>query len=92
MTPHANPFDGLLTVVYGYIPQRLNILRVLPMTMKPGPGNYVEHPAIHEFHTPWLRIRTEPATPLHADGEIQSENVQEVEYRILPGYLPVLMP
>lgn len=92
MTPHADPFDGLLTIVYGYVPNRLNILRVLPMTMKPGAGNYVEHPAIHEFHSPWLRIRTEPATPVHADGEIQSENVQEVHYRILPGHLPVLMP
>ena len=47
VTPHADPYDGLLTFVYGFMATRLQILRLLPRTMKPGPGNYVEHPAIH---------------------------------------------
>lgn len=91
MTPHADPFDGLLTAVHGYLPTRLKILSVLPSTMKSEAGSYVEKPEIHEFHTPWLRIRSRPETPLHADGEIQTETAQEIEYRILPGVLPVLM-
>ncbi len=81
MTPHANPYDGLLTFVYGSIPNRLQILRILPLTMKPGPGSYVEQPAVHEHHTRWLKIRTQTPTPLHADGEIQSESVHEIEYQ-----------
>jgi diacylglycerol kinase (ATP) len=92
MTPHANPYDGLLTFVYGYLPSRLKIFAVLPRTMRPGAGSYVEHPAIHEVHSPWLRIYAANPTPLHADGEIQSEAVQEIEYRVLPAYLPVLLP
>jgi diacylglycerol kinase (ATP) len=91
MTPHADPFDGLLTFVYGSMPTRLQILRLLPKTMKPGEGSYVEHPSIHEVHTPWIRIHSSTATPLHADGEIQSESVHELEYHIVPGCLPVLM-
>jgi diacylglycerol kinase family enzyme len=79
MAPHADPYDGKLNCVYGYIPSRMQILRVLPRTMKAGAGNYVEHPAIHEINVSWLKIHTDQPTPLHA------------EYRLLPGYLPVLM-
>jgi diacylglycerol kinase (ATP) len=92
VTPHADPFDGKLTFVYGFIPTRTGILGVLPKTMKPGAGNYVEHPAIHEVHCTWLKIHSDQPTPYHADGEIQSEAVHDLEYRIFPGKLPVLMP
>lgn len=91
VTPHADPFDGLLTFVYGFIPTRGEIMRVLPMLMKPGKGNYVEHPAIHEIHSPWLKVHVETPTPMHADGEIQSEGIQDLEYSILPGALPILL-
>jgi YegS/Rv2252/BmrU family lipid kinase len=91
MTPHADPFDGLLTFVHGYISTRLQILRILPRTMKPGEGSFIEHPAVNEIHSPWIRIRTTTPTPLHADGEIQSESVRQLEYKILPSCIPVLM-
>lgn len=91
MAPHADPFDGILNCVYGSVPSRLQILRILPRTMKPGPGNYVEHPSIHEINTRWLKIHTDHPTPLHADGEIQFEATQDIEFQILPNYLPVLM-
>ena len=91
MTPHADPFDGKLTFVYGYMATRLQVLRLLPRTMKPGEGSYVEHPSIHEIHSSWLRIHTDTPTPLHADGEIQSESVQDIEYQILPAKLPVIL-
>ncbi len=92
VTPHADPFDGLLTFVYGYMPTRLQILRLLPRTMKSGPGNYVEHPAIHEVNSPWLRIHADQPTPMHADGEIQSTAIQDLEYKVLPARLPILLP
>jgi diacylglycerol kinase (ATP) len=92
MTPHADPIDGKLTFVYGYMPTRLQILQLLPRTMKPSAGSYVEHPAIHEVHSPWLRIRIDQPSPLHADGEIQSIEARSVEYRILPAKLPIIMP
>jgi diacylglycerol kinase (ATP) len=91
VTPHASPFDGLLTFVYGFMPTRRQILRVLPRLMKPGAGNYVEHRAIHEVNSPWLKVHSEKPTPSHADGEIQSEAIQDLEYRVVPACLPVLM-
>jgi len=91
MTPHADPFDGKLTFVHGSMPTRFKILRLLPKTMKPGAGSYVEHPDIHEIHTTWLKIHSDQPSPLHADGEIQSQVARDIEYTILPGYLPFLM-
>ena len=91
MAPHADPYDGILNCVYGYIPSRLQILSVLPRTMKAGAGNYVEHPSIHEINVSRLMIHTNRPTPLHADGEIQFEATQDIEYQILADYLPVLM-
>lgn len=90
MTPHANPSDGQLTFVYGYMPTRLKILTLLPKTMKSGEGSYVEHPSIHEIHSSWLRIHSLQPTPAHADGEIFSNVVHDLEYRILPRVLPIL--
>ncbi len=91
MAPHADPFDGKLNCVYGHIASRMQILRVLPQTMKAGAGNYVEHPAIHEVDLTWLKIHTYQPTPLHADGEIQFEATQDIEYHILPAYLPIFL-
>lgn len=88
--PHADGFDGLLTFVYGYIPSRVGILQVLPKTMKAGKGNYVEHPSVHEAHSPWLRVRVSPPSPAHADGELFSEASQELHYRVHPARLPLL--
>jgi diacylglycerol kinase (ATP) len=91
VTPHADSYDGLLTFVYGYLPTRLQILAVLPRLMKPGKGSYVEHPAIHEVHTPWLRVHSEQPTPMHADGEIQSTALHDLEFRTFPARLPVII-
>ena len=92
MTPHANPFDGKLTFVYGYMATRLQILRLFPRTMKPGMGSYIEHPSIHEINSSWLKIRSNNPTPAHTDGEIISEAITDLEYRVIPGRLPILFP
>lgn len=91
VTPHANPFDGLLTFVFGYLPTRVQVLRALQKTLKADDGNYVELPSVHEFHTTWLNIRSEDPTPLHADGEIQSDAITDVQYKIIPKVLPIIM-
>lgn len=92
MTPHANPFDGRLTFVYGGRERRSGLLRLLPAAMKPGRGNYVEMDGVFERHATWLDVHFETPTPAHADGEIFSEGIQELKYRIQPGRLLVLSP
>lgn len=92
MAPHANPYDHLLTFVYGHIPTRLGILKTLPRTMKAGVGNYVEHPAVHEFNSSWLKVSTDKPTPLHADGELQSSAIQEIEFSMYPERVNIILP
>jgi diacylglycerol kinase (ATP) len=92
VTPHADPFDGRLTFVFGFVKTRREMLRVLPMIMKSGPGNYTEHPAIREIHSTWLRVHSQTPTPLHADGEIQSSGIQDLEFKVSAKRLPILMP
>ncbi|HEX6305602.1 MAG TPA: hypothetical protein VFZ76_15515, partial [Anaerolineales bacterium] len=66
--------------------------KILPLTMKPGIGSYVEHPSIHEVHTEWLKVISEQPTPAHADGVVLSRTAQELEYRVLPNALRVFVP
>jgi diacylglycerol kinase (ATP) len=91
MAPHADPFDGKLTFVYGYRKTRGQIFRLLPRTMKPGKGSYVEMKDIHEQQATWVKIHIEGPAPAHTDGEIFSEGIQDLEYRIFPARLQILI-
>jgi YegS/Rv2252/BmrU family lipid kinase len=90
MTPGADPRDGLLTFTFGYLTSRMRILSVLPKTMKPGRGNYIENPNIFQNHTKWLCIKSKQQTALHADGEIITEQINKIEYKVVPRCLSIL--
>jgi YegS/Rv2252/BmrU family lipid kinase len=92
MAPHADMADGRLTFVYGYRSSRLQLLRLLPRTLRPGAGSYVEMAGISEVHATWLRVRIDPPAPAHADGEVFAPSIGALEYRILPARLRVLVP
>jgi len=92
MAPHADLFDGKLTFVHAYRRTRLQMLGILPKTMKPGQGSYVELDDVHEIHTPWLKVHADHPTPAHADGELFTRAIQDLEYRVEPGRLQMLTP
>ena len=92
MGPHADVFDGKLTIVYGYRANRRGMFALLPKTMKPESGSYVESKGIHELPVSWLKVRLDNPSPAHTDGELFSTAISDLEYRIFPGRLPVLVP
>jgi diacylglycerol kinase (ATP) len=92
MAPHANLFDGKLTVVYGFRSGRMEMMALLPKAMKPGAGNYVESPGVVEMHTTWLKVQLDVPSPAHTDGELFSRSIQNLEYRILPAKVQVILP
>jgi len=92
MAPHADMADGKLTFVYGYRSSRLQLLRLLPRTLRPAAGSYVEMKGISEVHATWLRVRIDPPAPAHADGEVFASEIRALEYRIWPARLRVLVP
>lgn len=92
MAPHADPFDGKLTFVHGYRRTRGEIFRLLPRTMKPGEGSFVEMEGIYENRATWINIHVDRTAPAHTDGEIFSTGIQDLEYRIFPERLQILLP
>lgn len=86
MAPAADPRDGLLTFVHAYAASRSKMLRLLPRAID---GSYVEDPAAHQFHSPWLKIHSSPGTPLQVDGEIRSLDATEFIYRVHAQQLSV---
>jgi diacylglycerol kinase (ATP) len=90
--PHADPFDGKLSFVYGNVESRIKILRLLPRIMQAGEGNYTNHPDVNESHCTWIKIHTEPSTPAHTDGEVFDFDIQDLEYKVLPAWVPILLP
>ena len=92
MAPHADPFDGKLTFVHGYRKTRWQILKLLPKTMKPAEGSFVEMEGIFEQEATNIKIVVDRATPAHTDGEIFSTELKNFEYRIHPQKLQILLP
>jgi diacylglycerol kinase (ATP) len=92
MIPHADPFDGKLTLVYTYKKTRLAMLHALARILKPGEGSYVEMDDVYEHDFTWLKVRLETPSPVHTDGEITFENMRDLDYRIQPGRLRVYAP
>lgn len=87
MAPAADPADGKITFVYGFAPTRRKMLALLPRTIN---GSFVNDAAIHQQHTTHLEIQVDPTTPIQVDGEIRSEGLDRIVYKILPGKLEIL--
>jgi len=92
MGPHADPFDGKLTIVFGFRATRRSMFALLPKAMKPGVGSYVESEGMREFPASWLRVHLDNPSPAHTDGEIFSTAITDLEYHVFPGRIQVFLP
>ena len=91
MTPHADPFDGKLTLAFGYRATRLGLFLALPRAFKEDKGSYVEMEGMYEVQTTRISVHLESPSPAHTDGELLPEWIQDFEYEILPKRLNVLV-
>lgn len=92
MTPHADPFDGKLTFVHGYRSTRLGLFQALPRAMKPGEGSFVEMDGMYEIHCTRLKIHLDKPSPVHTDGELFDQWQTDLEYKIFPTAVQLLVP
>lgn len=92
MTPHADPFDGKLTLAFGYRGTRLGMFQALPRALKEGKGNYVEMEGMHELHVTRVSIHLDKPSPAHTDGELLPQWVQHFEYEIQPNRINMIIP
>jgi diacylglycerol kinase (ATP) len=88
MTPEAVLDDGLLDFVYAGHLSRWQLLRLLPKTFK---GEHIHHPLVFNLRTTALSITTTPPTPIQADGEVFDKNASQINYRLFPQKLRVIV-
>ena len=91
MTPHADPFDGKLTLAFGFRGTRLGLFQALPRAFNEDKGSYVEMDGMQEVHATHVSIHLDQPSPAHTDGELFSEWIQDFEYEILPGCLNIIV-
>lgn len=89
MSPTALMDDGLFDIVYAPEMSRLKVMTILPRLFK---GTHLNHPLVQHDRSNWLRIESDPGTPIHADGEVISESERYVAYEVLPGKITLLSP
>jgi diacylglycerol kinase (ATP) len=92
MTPHANPFDGKLTLAYGYRGTRIGLFGALPRAFNEGKGSYVEMEGMKEVQTTRISIHLDKPSPAHTDGELLPAWIQDFEYGIFPKCLNIIVP
>ena len=92
MTPHADPFDGKLSLAFGYRSTRLGLFTALPQAFKPDKGNYVELPGMYEVSFTRLKVHLDKPSPAHTDGELFDEWLTDLEYHIFPHAVNILTP
>lgn len=90
MTPHADMFDGKLTLAFGYRATRLGLFQALPRAFNEDKGNYVEMEGMRELDATKISIKLDKPSPAHTDGELFPEWIQNFEYETLPQRLKML--
>jgi diacylglycerol kinase family enzyme len=92
MTPHADPFDGKLTLAFGYRATRRGLFGALPRAFKEGEGSYVELEGMYEIQTTHVSMHLDKPSPAHTDGELLPEWQQDFEYKIQPKRIHMILP
>jgi diacylglycerol kinase family enzyme len=91
MTPHADPFDGKLTLAFGHRATRRGMFMALPRAFNENKGSYVEMKGMYEVHATRISMHLDTPSPAHTDGELLPEWIQDFEYEVLPKRLNVLV-
>lgn len=91
MAPHADPADGKLTAVLAYKKSSLSLLALLPKAMTPE-GKFVLAEGVQEIHATRISVKLQSPSPAHSDGELFPEEIENLEYSILPAMIDILIP
>jgi len=91
MTPHADPFDGKLSLAFGYRATRLGLFQALPRAFNEDKGSYVEMEGMYEVQTTRIAIHLDKSSPAHTDGELLPDWLQDFEYEIQPKRINVIV-
>ncbi len=89
MAPGALVDDGQFDFVFAPKVTKVKVVAILSRLLK---GVHVYHPQVTFDRTDHLTIKSEPGTPIHADGEIIGTAETAVSYQVLPRKVTLLTP
>ncbi len=89
MAPTAQFDDGLFDFVLVPEVSKWTVLRLLPALFR---GRHVHHPKVITGRTATLAVRSDPGTPIHADGEVLGSDERSLAFHVLPKWLRVFVP
>lgn len=89
MAPTAQVNDGILDFVIAPKMPKPAVLAMVPRLLN---GSHIEHRRILHGRTNHLSIKSEPGTPIHADGEVIATSARHIIYDVLPGKITLLGP
>ena len=87
LCPDAAIDDGLLDVCVCDGVGKLELLRILPKTLR---GTHVGESCVHMRRVRHVHITSDSLLPVHADGEILAEDAHELDISLHPGRLRLL--
>ncbi len=88
LTPGASLDDGLLDAcLVSDLPIR-RVLQVIPSVLK---GQHGKHPEVTMEKARKIRIKSDRPVSIHRDGEVPTDKVDDIEMRIEPGCLNILV-
>lgn len=86
LTPHAQVDDGQLDVCIFEALNRRQVLKNLPKAIK---GRHVLLPQVEYRQTRKVTVHSTVPIPVHADGELLSKGMEEIEIEVVPAMLNV---
>ena len=81
LTPDALVDDGMLDIC---LIENMPKAAVIKNLLKVYSGRHKEDPRVHLFRAPNVHIRSEQGMAVHADGELISLNMNEINIEVLP--------
>lgn len=82
LTPEARVDDGLFDILIADAASRYGIIKLAPRVMR---GTHLGESGIRLLRDNRLQIRSAEPLVVHADGEILGDDLQRLDFRLLPG-------
>lgn len=87
MAPNARMDDGQFDVISVPKVSKLTVLNLLPRLLR---GTHINHRNVSCLRSAAISVRSSPATPIHADGEVLTEAASDIDFEVLPNKITLL--